>query len=310
MEPEMTEKDQREWPSFSDVLDALDGLSESRHASFDVASPKLSSEDRSASNVPGGEDTNIHGGEDIRAEMLEEPAAPEQIEEGEHDSALDLPAELPPAEFDTTPLDFTPKDPIAELDELALEALSPIEPTSVETSAVEPDAWLDPDFDAGSDAMGWSDGVEADAPAVEAEAMVFELDPEDIEHSEAAPVEIDWPDADDAPLAEVIEPKFDSVASPRCGTPELKVSWNDVSLTFASPSGLEKLASATLPREMDCPFENLANTIPVWSISILRRRPAERPSGLMLFTTKFEPYWLVSDRSRSIVMSVAPLPGE
>ena len=48
-----------------------------------------------------------------------------------------------------------------------------------------------------------------------------------------------------------IRPKFDSVASPRWATPELKVSWKDVSLTLVRPSGLEKFASATLPRAID-----------------------------------------------------------
>jgi len=99
-----------------------------------------------------------------------------------------VPSELPPADFDTSALDFTPSEPIAEVDASTLDALSPLDADQPEVfdqdAPFEPNGTVDPDG----------------TP----EPMIVELDTATIEE-ESPP--------DEGELADVIEHRFDSVAT-------------------------------------------------------------------------------------------------
>ncbi len=118
---------------------------------------------------------------------------------------------------ETLPLDPVPLDGAAD-ESLPLDIV-PVDPALADVAdmAADDTQWLEADFDASSDELGWAESTsdEHDGEQLDVEA---ELDGEDATIYELAPAEpetatIDWPEGDDAPIADVIEPQFDSVAT-------------------------------------------------------------------------------------------------
>lgn len=150
----MTDQDQREWPTFGDILTELNSLGQ---LSATLAGGSLSSESSwardtaaqitSSSNAPSLEFADT---------LVETEDALE--DEDESDESVLLPDHLPPAEIDTTVLEDSPVSSPS----------TPIGPDNLDTSALEP---LEP-FDADSN----PEEGHADIDSREGEETPVELD--------------------------------------------------------------------------------------------------------------------------------------
>lgn len=237
MESATTQEDQREWPSFDDILaelKALDRLARSPLAMDDSAQAEVEVESVEA--------------ESDEAELLEvEPVAelPDDLPAVELDtSVLDEPVEVnvPDVAFDPEllealdPIDQVGDDEVEEPESLEVSATqidtATVEPETPETESVDDaeapiavaeDMWLDDSFDAAAADLDWADDepgsvfdvaigtelntsgfVSEDAPEVEfsdAPEPVAEVEPEPSDAPEDSFSSTDWAQALDAELA-------------------------------------------------------------------------------------------------------------